>query len=97
MNAMGYKVTFLCLRKKNVSIRKIPYCRDGRQYIEKCGDVFNCCLLWKETSFTGGVLQFCYTFNIAVDTIQVEVFSVVNPRSVVVGYDRFGGLCCLHL
>jgi len=29
--------------------------------------------------------------------IQVEVFWVVTPCSVVVGYQRFGGLSCLHL
>jgi hypothetical protein len=29
--------------------------------------------------------------------IQIEVFYVVMPRSVVTGYQRFGGLCCLHL
>jgi len=31
--------------------------------------------------------------------IQVEVFSVVTPYSVsvVVGYERFGDPCCLHL
>jgi hypothetical protein len=28
---------------------------------------------------------------------QVEVLSVVTPCSVVVGYQRFGGSCCLHL
>jgi len=28
---------------------------------------------------------------------QVEVFWVVTSCSVVVGYRRFGGLCCLHL
>jgi hypothetical protein len=29
--------------------------------------------------------------------IQVVVFRVVTPRSVAVGYQCFGGLCCLHL
>jgi hypothetical protein len=29
--------------------------------------------------------------------IQVEVFWVVMPCSVVVGHQRFGGMCCLHL
>jgi hypothetical protein len=29
--------------------------------------------------------------------MQVEVFWVVTSRSVVVGYQRFGGPCCLHL
>jgi len=29
--------------------------------------------------------------------IQVEVSWVVMPCSVVVGYQHFGGLCCLHL
>jgi hypothetical protein len=29
--------------------------------------------------------------------IQVEVFWVVTPCSVVVGYRRFGGPCCIHL
>jgi len=29
--------------------------------------------------------------------IQVEVFWVVMPCSVVVGHRRFGGPCCLHL
>jgi len=29
--------------------------------------------------------------------IQVEVFWVVTPCSVVAGYQRFGGPCCLHL
>jgi hypothetical protein len=29
--------------------------------------------------------------------IQVEVFWVVTFRKVVVGYQRFGGPCCLHL
>jgi hypothetical protein len=29
--------------------------------------------------------------------IQVEVFWVVMPCSVVAGYQRFGGPCCLHL
>jgi len=29
--------------------------------------------------------------------IQVEVFWVVTPCSVVVGYQRFGEPCCLHL
>jgi hypothetical protein len=29
--------------------------------------------------------------------IQVEVFWVVTPCSVVVGYQRFRGPCCLHL
>jgi hypothetical protein len=29
--------------------------------------------------------------------LQVEVFLIVTPRSVVVGYQRFGGPCCLHL
>jgi hypothetical protein len=29
--------------------------------------------------------------------IQVEVFWVVTPCSVVVGYQHFGGPCCLHL
>jgi hypothetical protein len=29
--------------------------------------------------------------------IQVEVFRVVTPCSVVVGYQRFGGPYCLHL
>jgi hypothetical protein len=33
----------------------------------------------------------------AVVKIQVEVFWVVKPRSVVTGYQRFRGLCCLHL
>jgi len=28
---------------------------------------------------------------------QVEVFWVVTPCSVVVGYHRFGGPCCCHL
>jgi hypothetical protein len=28
---------------------------------------------------------------------QVEVFWVVTPCSVVVGYQRFGGTCCLRL
>jgi hypothetical protein len=28
---------------------------------------------------------------------QVDVFWVVTPSSVVVGYLCFGGLCCLHL
>jgi hypothetical protein len=28
---------------------------------------------------------------------QVEVFWIVTPCSVVVGYRRFGGPCCLHL
>jgi hypothetical protein len=28
---------------------------------------------------------------------QVDVFWVVTPSSVVVGYQRFGGPCCLHL
>jgi hypothetical protein len=28
---------------------------------------------------------------------QVEVFCVVTPCSVVVGYQHFRGLCCLHL
>jgi hypothetical protein len=29
--------------------------------------------------------------------IQVDFFWVVTPCSVVVGYQRFGGPCCLHL
>jgi len=29
--------------------------------------------------------------------VQVEVFWVVTPSSVAVGYQCFGGLCCLHL
>jgi hypothetical protein len=29
--------------------------------------------------------------------IQVEAFWVMAPRSVVVGYERFTGPCCLHL
>jgi hypothetical protein len=29
--------------------------------------------------------------------IQVQFFWVVTPCSVVVGYQRFGGPCCLHL
>jgi hypothetical protein len=29
--------------------------------------------------------------------LQVEVFWVVTPCSVVVGCQRFGGLCCFHL
>jgi len=29
--------------------------------------------------------------------IQIEVFWVVMPCSVVVGYQNFRGLCCLHL
>jgi hypothetical protein len=29
--------------------------------------------------------------------IQVEIFRVVMPCSVVVGYQRFRGSCCLHL
>jgi len=29
--------------------------------------------------------------------IQVEVFQIVTPRSVVVRYQRFGGAFCLHL
>jgi hypothetical protein len=29
--------------------------------------------------------------------MQVVVFCVVRPCSVVVGYQRFGGPCCLHL
>jgi len=29
--------------------------------------------------------------------IQVEVFCVVTQYSDVVGYQRFGGSCCLHL
>jgi hypothetical protein len=28
---------------------------------------------------------------------QVEVFWDVTPYSVVVGYQRFGGPCCIHL
>jgi len=28
---------------------------------------------------------------------QVEVFWAVTPCSIVVGYQRFGGPCCLHL
>jgi hypothetical protein len=31
------------------------------------------------------------------NTSQVEVFWVVTPCSVVVGYQPFGGLCWLHL
>jgi hypothetical protein len=30
-------------------------------------------------------------------SFQVEDFCVVTPCSVVVGYQRFGELCCLHL
>jgi len=30
-------------------------------------------------------------------TIQVEVFCVVTQCSVMAGYQRFGGSCCLHL
>jgi hypothetical protein len=33
----------------------------------------------------------------AVVMFQVEVFSVVTPGSVVVGFQRFGGSYCLHL
>jgi hypothetical protein len=29
--------------------------------------------------------------------IQFEVFWVVTPSRVAVGYQRFGGICCLHL
>jgi hypothetical protein len=29
--------------------------------------------------------------------IQIEVFWVVMPRSVVIGYERSGGPCCFHL
>jgi hypothetical protein len=29
--------------------------------------------------------------------IQVEVFWAVTPCSVVIGYQRFGGPCCIHL
>jgi hypothetical protein len=29
--------------------------------------------------------------------IQVEVFRVVTPCNVAIGYQRFGGPCCLHL
>jgi hypothetical protein len=29
--------------------------------------------------------------------IQVEVFWVLKPCSVVVAYQQFGGPCCLHL
>jgi len=29
--------------------------------------------------------------------IQVQVFCDVTQRSVAVGYQRFGGPCCLHL
>jgi len=29
--------------------------------------------------------------------IQVNIFWVITPCSFVVGYQRFGGLCCLHL
>jgi len=29
--------------------------------------------------------------------IQIEVFWIVTPGSVAVGYMCFGGLCCLHL
>jgi len=29
--------------------------------------------------------------------MQVEVFWIVKPCNVVVGYQRFGGPCCLHL
>jgi hypothetical protein len=29
--------------------------------------------------------------------MQVELLWIVTPRSDVVGYQRFGGPCCLHL
>jgi hypothetical protein len=29
--------------------------------------------------------------------IEVEVFRIVTPCSVAVGYDHFGGPCCLHV
>jgi hypothetical protein len=29
--------------------------------------------------------------------VQVEVFWVVTPYSVVIGYHRFRGQCCLHI
>jgi len=29
--------------------------------------------------------------------IHIEVFWILTPRSVVVGYERFGGPCCIHL
>jgi len=32
-----------------------------------------------------------------VEMFQVEVFCVVTPCSVVVGYRHFGWPCCLHL
>jgi hypothetical protein len=37
------------------------------------------------------------SFKAFMAVIQVEVFWVVTPCSVVVGYQRFGGPCCLHL
>jgi hypothetical protein len=35
--------------------------------------------------------------DIKVSKVQVEVFWVVTPCSVVVGYQRFGEVFCLHL
>jgi hypothetical protein len=32
-----------------------------------------------------------------ISVVQVEVFQVVTPRSVMVGYQHFRGPCCLHL
>jgi hypothetical protein len=49
-----------------------------------------------------GVGFFVYVSETGTETLKifaylVEVFWVVTPCSDVVGYQRFGGTCCLHL
>jgi hypothetical protein len=39
----------------------------------------------------------CEVWDIRIEMFQVEVFWIVTMRSVIVGYQRFGGLCCLCL
>jgi hypothetical protein len=58
--------------------------------------------MWKKTAttcfkgFDSRQWQY-FSFRHLVYIIQVKVFWVVTSCSVVVGYQRFGGPCCLHL
>jgi len=52
----------------------------------------------RKEQFTLGVKWLYMSFRICFETqIQVVIFWVVTPCNDVVGYQRFGGPCCLHL
>jgi len=49
------------------------------------------------SSFDANTFRFAAFEVFTAVKIQVEVFWVVTPCSVVVGYRRFRGPCCVHL